>query len=333
MEGQPRRLRVRHATTFSYANPVQRSEHWIHLRPVHDWRQQLISCKINVTPGVDMVEYEDVFGNWASRFRIESPYSELRVEAESVVDVIETDPFAFAKKPIVRPKFPIAWMPWEQKMLAPYLASDELSHTQMRDLYDYAMSFVTANNGDIMETLFAINLNFFRNYQYVPLSTTLVTTAHEVMTSRQGVCQDFANLFITMARLLGIPARYVCGYIYTGNTGRSRTLSDATHAWVQLYIPDIGWKGFDPTNGNLPNVDHVRVAVGRHYRDTAPTSGWIFEGGGGEILKVDVEVNDLHEDPTVRPERAVVATDTPQGSPEPPKPVPVAETPAPATAK
>jgi hypothetical protein len=76
-----------------------------------------------------------------------------------------------------------------------------------------------------------------------------------------------------VARLLGVPARYVCGYIYTGNTGTTRASSDETHAWIELYIPHIGWKGFDPTNGVLPQTDHVRVAVGRHYRDATPTAG------------------------------------------------------------
>jgi transglutaminase-like putative cysteine protease len=182
-------------------------------------------------------------------------------------------------------------MPWERTMLAPYLTPLELPDTQLQELYDYAMSFVTTNNGDLMETLFAINLRLFREYEYVPGSTTLKTTPYEVMVNRKGVCQDFATLFTCLAQLLGIPARYVCGYIYTGNAGETRAGSDATHAWVQLYIPNIGWKGFDPTNGVLPQTDHVRVAYGRHYRDVTPTSGTIF-GTARETMTIDVEVSD-----------------------------------------
>jgi transglutaminase-like putative cysteine protease len=155
------------------------------------------------------------------------------------------------------------------------------------------MGFVTRNNGDIMETLFNLNLELFREYQYVPGSTSLATNPWDVMHSRQGVCQDFSNLFITMARLLGIPARYVCGYVFTGNTGTTRAGSDASHAWVQIYVPDIGWKGFDPTNGTLPQDDHIRVAVGRHYRVTAPTGGTLYGGGEGERMTIDVEVSDM----------------------------------------
>ena len=285
---------MRHVTAYHYATPVRHSEHWVHLRPVHDWRQRLLRYKLKIAPAVDVVEFDDVFGNFASRFTVETPYTELRVESESLVELIDIDPFAFARRPINRPKFPIAWMPWERTMLAPYLTPEELPPTQLRTLYDYAMSFVEANHGDIMETLFAINLEMFRNYRYVPGSTGLETSPFRVMTNRTGVCQDFTNLFITMARLLGIPARYVMGYVYTGNSGPDaypeRAGSDASHAWVQIYIPDIGWKGFDPTNGVLPQQDHIRVAVGRHYRDTAPTTGTLFEGGGGERMTVHVEV-------------------------------------------
>ena len=176
-------------------------------------------------------------------------------------------------------------------MLGPYLNPPELPDTQLRELYDYGMGFVTRNNGDLMETLFAINLSLYRDYQYVPGCTDVGTTAYQVYASKAGVCQDFTNLFITLARLLGIPARYVCGYIYTGNAGLTRAHSDESHAWVQLYIPNVGWKGFDPTNGVLPQTDHVRVAVGRHFRDATPTAGTIY-GSARETMSLEVEVTD-----------------------------------------
>jgi transglutaminase-like putative cysteine protease len=139
--------------------------------------------------------------------------------------------------------------------------------------------------------LFDINLTQFREYEYVPSTTNLETTPYEVFVNKRGVCQDLANLFICMARLLNVPARYVCGYVYTGNTGQARAQSDASHAWVQLFIPNVGWKAFDPTNGVLPNTDHVRLAVGRHFRDTAPTSGTLYSMAN-EQMRLDVEVVD-----------------------------------------
>jgi transglutaminase-like putative cysteine protease len=155
------------------------------------------------------------------------------------------------------------------------------------------MQFVTRNNGDLMETLFAINLSLFRDYQYVQGCTDVRTSPYEVYCTRAGVCQDFTNLFITVARLLGVPARYVCGYIHTGKNEPTRASSDETHAWVELYVPNIGWKGFDPTNGVLPQTDHVRVAVGRHYRDATPTAGTLYGRGAKETMKVAVEVHDV----------------------------------------
>jgi transglutaminase-like putative cysteine protease len=293
-----RRLRVRHLTRYTYDRPVARSVHNLHLRPIDDWRQTVLGYRLSISPEVRPIEYEDVFGNWATRFEVTEPYTELTIEAESLVEIMAVDPFAFADLPI-RPSFPLVWMPWERTMLAPYLTPVELPDTQLQELYDYAMSFVRRNNNDLMETLFAINLELFRDYEYVPGCTDLGTSPYEVYVTGAGVCQDFANLFITLARLLGIPARYVCGYIYTGNNGNSRAGSDATHAWVQLYIPNIGWKGFDPTNGVLPQLDHVRIAYGRHYRDATPTAGTIYTAQAEETFHIDVEVTEAMASPPV----------------------------------
>ncbi|HSI34040.1 MAG: transglutaminase N-terminal domain-containing protein [Phycisphaerae bacterium] len=289
--GNPRRLQIRHTTRYTYDQPVKRSAHRLHLCPISDARQRLLDYKLEVSTPVDVIDFEDVFGARTERFEIVTPYTELTIAATSTVELSDFDPFAFAKIPI-RPSYPLVWMPWERLMLQPYLTPVELPDTQLQEITEYAMGFVNRNDQDLMEALFAINLAFKRDYTYAPGSTTLGTTPYEVMVNKRGVCQDFANLFICMARLLGIPARYVCGYIHTGNNGENRLGCDATHAWVQLYIPNVGWKGFDPTNGTLPHLDHVRVAYGRHYRDTAPTSGTLYSPAN-ETLWIDVEVTDL----------------------------------------
>ncbi len=285
-----RRLRIRHTTRYQYDRLVERSAHMLHLRPIHDWKQAVIDYRLTVDPSPRIVEYEDVFGNWVARFELTQPYSQLSITAESFVELLDVDPFEFAKLPI-RPSFPLVWMPWERTMLASYLTPVELPDTQLREITDYAMGFVLRNEGDLMESLIDINLTLFREYAYVPGSTTNDTTPYETMISRRGVCQDFAGLFICMARLMGIPARYVCGYLHTGNTGASRAGSDATHAWVQLYIPNVGWKGFDPTNGVLTQLDHVRVSYGRHFRDATPTAGTLYTGAN-ESMTIDVEVSE-----------------------------------------
>ncbi|MBV8780976.1 MAG: transglutaminase family protein [Phycisphaerae bacterium] len=286
-----RRLRIRHTTRYVYDRRVRRSVHTVHLKPQEDERQRLLDFELSLDPAAVVVDFEDVFGNKASRFEIHQPYNALTITASSLVELRDVDPFAFAALPIHPKSFPLAWMPWERTMLTPYLTAVELPDTQLREIYDYAMRFVERNHRDLMETLFAINLELFNEYDYVPGSTSLNTSPYQVMHTRRGVCQDFANLFICMARLLNIPARYACGYIYTGNNALSRAQSDATHAWVELYIPEIGWKSFDPTNGVLPHTDHVRVACGRHFRDTAPTAG-TFYGYAREKMSIDVSVTD-----------------------------------------
>jgi transglutaminase-like putative cysteine protease len=286
-----RGLRVRHVTRYSYDRPVERSFHRLHLTPFDDRRQRLLEHVIRVTPDVVSNSFEDAFGNFTTSFEIEKPFTEVVVTSESRVELLDVDPFEFAKHPGLRPKFPVAWLSGERIMLAPYLTPPELPETHIRSLYDYAASFADRNSGDLMETLFDINLTLFREYSYAPGQTTLTTTPFDVYESRTGVCQDFAGLFICLTRLLGVPARYVCGYLYTGNHGSSRAQSDATHAWVQVYIPNIGWKGFDPTNGVLPSTDHVRLACGRSWSDTAPTAGTLYTSAV-ESMMTDVEVSE-----------------------------------------
>jgi transglutaminase-like putative cysteine protease len=255
--------------------------------PMHDRLQSVVFHEITVSVEGQHRDYEDVFGNRAKRVLIDTPFTELVIEARSRVELYDTDPLSF--RPIhARSSIPLVWMPWQRHMLQPFLLPPELPETELMELIDYAMSFVERNDYDLIDTLLDINWTIFKEYRYRQGSTTIFTTPFEVYASRKGVCQDFTNLFICLARLLGVPARYVCGYIYTGPKNVNQRQGEATHAWVQLYLPEAGWKGFDPTNGVLTQTDHVRVAVGRSYVDATPTSGTLYVGGGGETLDVEV---------------------------------------------
>ncbi len=284
----PRVLRARHMTEYRYDKPVERSVHRLHLRPIQDRQQRVLDHSLRVTANSSPIEFEDIFGNPTIRFELNVPYTQLRIESDSTVELVRTDPIAFAQTSIRR-SFPLSWMPFEHVMLTPFLTPPELPDSQIEELSNFAMSFVKKCGNDIMETLFAINLTLFKEFKYEAQSTSNNTTPFEVYSQRKGVCQDFTHLFICLARLLGVPARYVCGYIFTGNVGESRAQSDASHAWVELYIPNVGWRGFDPTNGILPDADHIRLAYGRYYADAAPISGTLFSHSN-ETLRVDVEV-------------------------------------------
>ena len=279
-----RTLRVRHVTRYAYDRPVARSVHRLHLRPITDWRQRVLSHSLTITPDAPRVDYEDVFGNGCTRFEINAPYSHLTIASESVVEVADADPFAFANLPIRPASYPLVWMPWERTMLAPYLNPVELPDTQLQELTDYAMSIVQRNNFDLMEALFAMNLSLVHDFQYVQGCTNLDTTPYQVYVSRRGVCQDFANLFITMARLLGIPARYVCGRIWafipawhplpSGPTIRAYVLASAVCCCNSRTRPTF------PTPTSSPNPSwSCACARSRRRTSTASRSPWRSDRG------------------------------------------------------
>jgi transglutaminase-like putative cysteine protease/predicted glutamine amidotransferase len=287
-----RRYEVHHHTAYRYATAVERSAHLFRLFPRHDLLQRVVSCEVSGSVGAEQHEFEDVFGNRARRVIIEHPYRELVIDARSVVELLDVEPLDF-RRARVRTTIPLAWMPWQRQVLEPFLLPPELPESELAELHDYAMTFASRNDFEVLDALIDLNSTIFSEYEYKSGSTTLTSSAFDCYTSRRGVCQDFANLFICLARLLGVPARYVCGYLYTGPQHPNARMADASHAWVEVYLPEVGWKGFDPTNGVLTQTEHVRVAVGRNYRDATPTSGVIYVGGGGETLSVAVRVTRL----------------------------------------
>jgi len=296
---RPRRFRVVHRTSYRYERPIERSSHVFKLVPADDRLQRLLSNQIEVSVEGPYRDYEDVFGNQARRMEVDHPYDAMVITSTSRVEVLDVDPLSY--KPLrQRAQIPVVWMPWHQQVLQPFLLPLELAESELRELSEYAMSFAVRNDFDLVDTLLDVNQSIFQEYKYTQGETTVFTTPFEVYTNRRGVCQDFTNLFICLARLLGLPARYVCGYLWTGPKNPNQRQAEASHAWAQVYLPEVGWKGFDPTNGILTQTDHVRVAVGRSYRDATPTAGTIFVGGGGEKLDVEVRVEAEDEPATAR---------------------------------
>jgi len=262
------------------------------LTPIHDRLQTVREHELLISVPAQHRDYEDVFGNRIHRIQIDTPFTEMVIEAKSVVEVTDVDPLGFGPLRVTS-QFPLVWMPWQRQVLDPYLLPPELPESELAVLAEYAMSFAKRNESDLLDTLLDINHTIFSDYKYQQGTTNNQTTPYEVFVHRRGVCQDFTNLMICLARLLGVPSRYVCGYIYTGpkqDGADNARQGEASHAWVQVYLPQVGWKGFDPTNGILTQTDHVRVATGRGRLDATPTAGTIYVGGGGEVLSVDVRI-------------------------------------------
>jgi transglutaminase-like putative cysteine protease/predicted glutamine amidotransferase len=278
-----------HRTVYRYQRRVERSTHLFRLRPFHDQLQAVHAFDLRHSVGGVSRDYEDVFGNQTRRLSVDTPFTELSVEARSTVEVLDTDPLSY-RALRASTTIPLVWMPWQRQVLQPFLLPEELPESQLDELVEYAMTFVQRNDRDLIETLLDMNETLHREYRYAQGVTDLHTTPFETYANRRGVCQDFTNLFMCLCRLLSIPARYVCGYLFTGPRHLNRAQGEASHAWAQVYVPEVGWRGFDPTNGIMTQTSHVRVAVGRSWRDATPTSGTIYVGGAGETLEVDVRV-------------------------------------------
>lgn len=283
-------LDVVQETIYRYEQPVERSSHRILLKPFQDGLQTLESFELEVSPAGTSVEYEDVFGNTAHSVEISSPYTELRVASRARVRVRAPELVEARSR---RDSIPLVWMPSQRQMLQAYLLPMELPETQLEELSHFAMSFVERNDSDLVGALLDINETIYRDFSYVTGATSVSSTPFDVYQSRQGVCQDFANLMMCLSRLLNVPARYRMGYLFTGADYQNKVQSEASHAWLELYLPLLGWHGFDPTNGRQVGSDHVRVAVGRNYRDATPTTGTIYRGGGTENLTVRVQVSEV----------------------------------------
>jgi transglutaminase-like putative cysteine protease len=285
---------VTHTTSYRYGAPVFESSHVFRLRPVHDRFQEVVEHDLSISVPGRLREIEDVFGNHVVQYEVTEPYVELVIEARSVVRVHAAAGLA-GPSDMARPSIPIPWMPWQSQMMLPYLLPPELEESELRELGDYARSFVIRNGHDLAYTLLDITRTLNYEVTYEPGVTQLETTPFEVYKGRRGVCQDFANLLICLARLERVPARYRVGYIHTGGNYENKMQAEASHAWAEAYLPNQGWKGFDATNGVPVSLDHIRVATGRNYRDATPTSGVIKSGGGNETLDVSVKVEVLED--------------------------------------
>lgn len=294
---EPTIFSIVHDTTYEYSHKIKESKHLYRLQPVNDMTQSILSYELCSSSHGAFYNFTGAFGNNATVLDIKEPYQELKITSHAIVAVSEPNAPCKAIKE-EKLMIPLIWMPWDRIMMQAYLLPPELPESELLALSDYAMDFVSRNNNKINSVLHDINTTIFKEYKYTPYSTTMATTPYEVYKSKKGVCQDFANLFICLARLLGVPARYRVGYLYTGGEYEHLGMHDQTHAWVEVFLPSLGWCGFDPTNGCMAGINHIRVACGRHYRDATPTSGVVFADIFTEKLHTSVRVIKLNKEST-----------------------------------
>jgi transglutaminase-like putative cysteine protease len=270
------RIHISHATTYTYETPPSGVTQTLRLTPRNYDGQYVLNWRIDLSEDCLLHQHEDAFGNITHSFTAEGPFRELSVEVEGEVDTQDTQ--SVVSGAIER--FP------------PGLFLRETALTQAdAAIVDFAQTTRAAAGSDALPLLHALLNALNREIKFDTDPTHSATTAAEAFALHRGVCQDLTHIFIAAARLLGIPARYVGGHFYRVD---GVTAQDAGHAWAEAYVENLGWVGFDPTNGIGTTEAHVRVAVGLDYLGAAPVRGTRY-GGGGETLKVAVHVDQARQ--------------------------------------
>jgi transglutaminase-like putative cysteine protease len=271
------RIRISHATTYHYDRPPTGVTQIMRLTPRNHDGQYVVNWRIDLSEDCMLHQHEDAFGNQTHSFTADGPFDELSVIV--VGDVETQDMHGLVKGTVER--FPPSM----------YLRETSLTATDAA-ITDFAET-IRAANGDkgTLMLLHELIRELNREIVFDTSPTQVATTAAEAFKLRRGVCQDLTHIFIAAARQLGIPARYIGGHFYRAD---GVTAQEAGHAWAEAFMENLGWVGFDPTNGISTTDAHVRVAAGLDYLGAAPVRGTRY-GGSGETLKVAVQVDQARQ--------------------------------------
>jgi transglutaminase-like putative cysteine protease len=281
------RYDVTHTTEYDYSESVAVAHHVARLKPRDLPHQECVHHELAIAPAPAVTStYEDYFGNLVTIVAVQGAHTHLVIRARSTVTVT---------RPYLPP--PGDTPPWEAAADRAQLPFDAVEFvfdsTASRSQFiveGYARASFPAGR-PLLDGVLDLTARIHDEFTFDPKATTVATPLTEVFASRRGVCQDFARLEIACLRSLGIPARYVSGYMETvPPPGTPRLVgADASHAWLSVYCHGIGWIPVDPTNNLLPSDTHITVAWGRDYNDVSPVRGVIL-GGGAHALQVHVDV-------------------------------------------
>lgn len=284
---------IRHVTRFRYTAPVRESVMELRMQPRSEGPQTLRSFQIATNPRAQLYAYTDHLGNAVYHFNLLREHEELRVEVQAVVemagpptlpDQLSDDEWAHYKPDLLSGDHFDMLRPSRFARSSP----DLLTFMKIAD--------IEKPLGDPLTAMKTLMRAIYDSFDYQAGVTEVHSPIAHALVERRGVCQDFSHIMIGVARLWGVPTRYVSGYLYhRGN--RDRSEADATHAWVEAWLPSVGWVGFDPTNNVIAAERHVRAAVGRDYADVPPTRG-TFKGQADSELSIAVGI-----EPTQAPVR------------------------------
>ncbi len=290
------RYRIRHITRYNYTAPVTRCYNLANVIPRDTARQRCLSNRITLSPLPSTThKRSDYFGNKAFHFEIQKAHSELSITAVSEVELSDTGSntpnldlgisYEEALDYLRNASRPDAIEARE------FLLSSSLVEASPA-LTDYARPSFDPQRS-LKSCVADLTHRIFSEFTYDPHFSTIATPLADVLAHKKGVCQDFAHLQVGCLRAMGIPAKYVSGYIETlPKPGQEKLVgADATHAWIAFFCPEEGWVEFDPTNDSMAGNQHIVTAFGRDYHDVTPLRGVIFGGGAGPALNVSVDVS------------------------------------------
>ena len=280
------RYEIEHLSHYSYTAPVQQCVMLLCLEPRQDRGQRLLDFEIETSPPANLNRETDCFGNTRHLLDLHQTHQILEITTRSTVEVASAPPLPAR----------LHTSAWEEiRSLRGSCANWHFAHPSALVRLSPALTeFVDRNRiepgDDPLESLMQLSHTLHDCLQYIPGSTTVESPVEHILETGRGVCQDYAHLMIAIARSWGIPTRYVSGYLNPTDQSGEQAPSNATHAWVECRLPELGWIGFDPTNQSFAGEGgKVHIAVGRDYRDVSPTRG-VLQGGGATRLEVDVRV-------------------------------------------
>jgi len=269
------KLEIVHSTRYRYTAPIAETVMEVRLRPMDGNSQRCLDFRLELSHGAVARTYVDGFGNHVHYFNLVRPHSGISVVSRSTVETglaPDEDPGEELVQDFLRFRAPVKDLDGVRELAARHAVEDLDSPESIERALD------------------ALTTTISLEFTYDKTVTGVYSAVDDVLALRAGVCQDFAHLFIAVARAMRVPARYVSGYIHFPG---ERAITTASHAWAEAWVKGKGWIGFDATHPVRTTANHVRLAVGRDYTDAAPTRG-VYVGSAGSAMSISVRTRALH---------------------------------------
>ncbi|MEO7555945.1 MAG: transglutaminase family protein [Acidimicrobiales bacterium] len=281
------RFDIRYRTAFAYDDLVRESQNELRVCPTSDDAQQLVSYRVSTSPSARVLSFGDYWGTRVDAFGVREPHLSLEVVAEASVDTKQRRLLTAA--------------PRTETLAEPGFVDEHVEHLERSPHTDWgdgvhraAEQAASLGGPGVVSQVLAVHRFVHAALAYAPGATAIGIEVEEVLARGEGVCQDYAHLAVAMCRSIGIPARYVSGYLFTiSDASGADSVADVvrvqTHAWFEAAIPAFGWLALDPTNQQEVGLRHVKIGHGRDYDDVPPLRG-VFAGGAVPAVDVTVEI-------------------------------------------